>query len=68
MRDNEKRNEIVLKALDPETNIAELAREYGISRQAVYEYLDYVLDDPEGRLSQAEEDLEFRREVLRLIS
>jgi transposase-like protein len=66
MKDSEKRNEIVLKALDPETNISELAREYGIARQTVYNYLDYVLDDAEERLRQAEKDVLFRIEVLRL--
>jgi transposase-like protein len=68
MKSKEERREIVLRALDPETNITELAKEHGITRSAVYSYLDWIIDDPEERLRQAEEEVEFRREVLRLIS
>ncbi len=67
MKPKEERREIIRKALHPETNITELAKEHGITRGGVYAYLNYALDDPEGRVKEAEEELEFRREVLRLV-
>jgi hypothetical protein len=68
----EERHEIIIKALRimnglEDSTISDLAREYGISRPGIYTYLDYVVDDPEGRLRAAEEEVEFRREVLRLV-
>ena len=73
MKPIEERREIVKKALRiqaglEDATIVDLAEEHGITRQGVYNYLSYVTDDPEGKLKQAEEEVEFRREVLRLIS
>jgi transposase-like protein len=67
MKSKQERREIVLKALDPETNITQLAREHGITRGGVYAYLNYALDDPEGRVKEAEEEVEFRRKVWDLV-
>jgi transposase-like protein len=67
MKTKEERREMVLKALDPETNITHLAKEYGITRSGVYAHINWVTDDPEGKLRRAEEEVEFRREVLRLL-
>jgi transposase-like protein len=67
------RHEITLKAIEiladyhPSTSITELAKEHGITRQAVYQYVHVALDDPEGRLAQAEAEVEFRREVFKLV-
>jgi predicted regulator of amino acid metabolism with ACT domain len=61
----EERRKIKLKALDPETNITHLAKEHGISRQTVYDYLDSVTDNPKEKLRKAEEEVEFWKEVLR---
>ena len=67
IKSKEERHEIILKALDPDANISQIARDHGMSRQGIYAYLDWVIDDPEGRLKAAEEEVEFRREVLRLV-
>ena len=45
-----------------------MAEEYGMSRSGIYSYLEWVEDDPEEKLRRAEEELEFRKEVLRLLS
>jgi transposase-like protein len=65
MKSKEERREIVLKALDPETNITNLAKEYGITRSGVYAYLNWVRQDPVEKLRRAEEEVEFRKDVLR---
>jgi len=67
MKPKQERKEIILKALTPGANISHIAREHGISRQSVYAYLEWVTDDPEGRLRQAEDEVEFRRKVWELV-
>lgn len=68
------RRELVLAALakDPETGKAkaqktELARRYGIVRGHVYRLIEEATADPEARLREAEEEVEFRRRVLELL-
>lgn len=73
MKSKEERREIIRRALKiqkgeiSDTTIPELATEHGIARGTVYQYLRYVEDDPEGRLREAEDEVEFRLEVLRLL-
>jgi hypothetical protein len=73
----EERHDVTLKAIDilaeieagnePDMTIAELAKEYGTTRQAVYQKVHVALDDPVARLEQAEAEVEFRRKVLELV-
>ena len=70
----EERREIILEALKilrgdsrEFASIQELAEDHGMTRQGVHAYFDWALDDPEGRLRQAEEEVEFRREVVKLV-
>ena len=72
VKSKEERREIVLKALKIQAGLSDktmqdVANEHGITRQGVYEYLPFVTDDPEERLRQAEEEVEFRREVFKLV-
>lgn len=68
------RRELVLAALskDPQTGKAkiqrtELARRYGIARGHVYRIIEEATADPEGKLREAEKEVEFRRRVLELL-
>jgi transposase-like protein len=72
MKPKEEIREIVKRALriqggmEDET-ITELAQRHGIARNTVYEYLKVATDHPVERLRQAEEEVEFRIEVLELM-
>jgi transposase-like protein len=69
----EERREITQEALKIRAGVSnystysELAREHGISRQAVDEYLKNVTSDPWGRLDEAEKEVDFRLNVLELL-
>jgi transposase-like protein len=60
------RREITRKAMDADTNITHLAKEYGITRSAIYQYIDSARLDPEGAVEEAIEELEFRRDILEM--
>ena len=64
---NEERREVILKALQPGSNITQIARDYGLTRWAIYDYFKYVLDDPKQRLQDAEAEVAFRRKVWELV-
>ena len=49
---NEERREVILKALQPGSNITQIARDYGLTRWAIYDYFKYVLDDPKQRMQR----------------
>ena len=57
---------IVMAVLEPNANISEIARRYGISRQHVYQLLENALIDSKEKLREAEREGEFRRRVLEL--
>ena len=57
---------IVMAVLEPNANISEIARRYGISRQRVYQLLENALIDSKEKLREAEREVEFRRRVLEL--
>jgi transposase-like protein len=57
---------IVMAVLEPNANISEIARRYGISRQRVYQLLENALIDTKEKLREAEREVEFRRRVLEL--
>ena len=63
----EKRHQIILDALQPGANLSKLAREHGIHRQTIYDYLDFVLDNPKQRMHDSEADAAFRRKVWELV-
>ncbi len=64
------RRALVLDALKPGANRAALAREYDVTRSYLYVLINEATEDPKGRLErakqEAEDELAFRREVLRL--
>jgi transposase-like protein len=62
----DERRAIVMAALQYGSNKSEIARRYGISRGRLYQLLDSAMTDPKGKLREAEKEVEFRREVLRL--
>jgi transposase-like protein len=57
---------IVLAALQYGSNKSEIARRHGISRARLYQFLENALTDPKGMLRDAEREVTFRQEVLRL--
>jgi transposase-like protein len=63
----EERRKIILEALQPDANISKIAREHGISREAIYKYFRHTLDDPKQRMHDAEEEAVFRRKVWELV-
>jgi transposase-like protein len=73
MKPVEERREIVKTAIKiqrgllPGKTIKDLAKEHGVSRNQIYKYLFYATDDPVEKLRQAEEEVEFRAEVLELM-
>jgi DNA-directed RNA polymerase specialized sigma24 family protein len=57
---------VVLAALQYGSNKSEIARTFGISRSRVNQILGSAITDPKAKLREAEREVEFRREVLRL--
>ena len=66
MKSRDEIREICRKALKT-GKYAEVGREYGLPRQAVWKYLDTVLDDPEARYEEAKKEVKFRKEVLEMV-
>jgi transposase-like protein len=62
----DERRAIVMAALQYGSNKSEIARRFNISRGRLYQLLDDAMTDPKGKLREAEKDVQFRREVLRL--
>ena len=56
-----------MAALEPNANISEVARHYGIRRQRVYQLLEDAVIDPKGKLREAEREVAFRRRVIELV-
>ena len=63
----DQRRAVVLAALEPNANISEIARRYGIRRQRVCQLLEDALLDPKEKLREAEKELTFRRHVKELV-
>jgi transposase-like protein len=42
-KSKEERHQIILEALQPNANIAEIAKRHGIRRASIYEYFRYAL-------------------------
>ncbi len=63
----DERRALVLAALEPNANISEIARRYGIRRQRVYQLLEDATIDPKGQLREGERELAFRRRVKELV-
>jgi transposase-like protein len=63
----DERRAVVMAALEPNANISEIARRYGIRRQRVYQLLEDALLDPKEKLREAGKELEFRRRVKELV-
>ena len=63
----DQRRAVVLAALEPNANISEIARRYGIRRQRVCQLLEDALLDPKEKLREAEKELAFRRRVKELV-
>ena len=63
----DERRAVVTTALEPNANISEIARRYGIRRQRVYQLLESAMIDPKGKLREAERETEFRRRVKELV-
>ena len=65
----EKRRRLVLAVLrDPERPRKELAAGAGISRSRLYQFVVEDTVNPEGALREAEANLAYRREVVRLLN
>jgi transposase-like protein len=56
-----------LAALEPNANISEIARRYGIRRQRVYQLLEDAMIDSKEKLWEAEREVAFRRRVNELV-
>ena len=63
----DERRAVVMAALEPNANISEIARRYGIRRQRVYQLLEEAMIDPKGKLREAEREVAFRRRVRELV-
>jgi DNA-directed RNA polymerase specialized sigma subunit len=57
---------VVMAALQYGSNKSEIARNFGISRQRIYQLLESAMNDPKGKLREAEREVAFRRRVLEL--
>ncbi len=51
-----------------DANKTELAAKHRISRRWIYFLLDEAMEDPEGKLAEAEKEAEFRRRVKEILS
>ncbi len=63
----DERRAVVLAALEPNANISEIARRYGIRRQRVYQLLEEAMIDSKEKLWEAERKVAFRRRVNELV-
>jgi transposase-like protein len=63
----DERRAVVMAALEPNANISEIARRYGIRRQHVYQLLENAITDPKGKLREVEKEVAFRRRVRELL-
>ncbi len=63
----DERRAVVMAALEPNANISEIARRYGIRRQRVYQLLEDAMIDPTEKLREAEREVAFRRRVKELV-
>ena len=63
----DERRAVVMAALDPDVNISEIARRYGIRRQRIYQLLESAMIDPKEKLREAEREVAFRRRVKELV-
>lgn len=64
---SEDRRQVILRALAPEANITALAREYGVTRKAIYKLLGNAMRDPKHKMHDAEDEAAFRRRVWELV-
>ena len=64
---SDERRAVVMAALEPNANISEIARRYGVRRQRVYQLLENAMLDPRERLREAEREVAFRRRVKELV-
>ena len=58
---DERRRQMILEVLRPEASVKEVAERYGINRNTLYEHVNRVVRDTEGRWREAE--AAFRRKV-----
>ena len=63
----DERRAVVMAALEPNANISEIARRYGVRRQRVYQLLEDAMIDPKEKLWEAEREVAFRRRVKELV-
>jgi hypothetical protein len=61
------RRQLILRALTSYMKNAALAREYGVSRTRVQQYLRDVKEDPEGALEEARREYVFRMKVRQIL-
>lgn len=64
---NDERREMILAFLRDESPV-KLAKKYDVARSWIYAYADRVREDPEAAIREAEAELDFRREVARLVN
>ena len=63
----DERRAVVMAALEPNANISEIARRYGIRRQRVYQLLEDAMIDSKEKLWEAEREVAFRRRLIELV-
>ncbi len=63
----DERRAVIMAALEPNANISEIARRYGVSRQYVLQLLRSAVIDPRAKLREAEREVEFRKCMLKLV-
>ena len=56
-----------MAALEPNANISEIARRYGIRRQRVYQIIEDAMIDSKEKLWEAEREVAFRRRLIELV-
>lgn len=64
---DDERRALILAALKPGANRAALARDHDITRQYLYVLIEDATKDPRGSVGLAEDELAFRREVLKVV-
>jgi transposase-like protein len=60
---DEDRRRMVLEAVTPWASVMRVAQKYGIQRNALYGHIKRAMQDPEGKMREAEAEAAFRRKV-----
>jgi transposase-like protein len=63
----EERRSLILAAVKPGANVTNVARQFGVTRNAVYDHYNRAARDPEGQWREAQAEADFRRKVYEML-